>query len=304
MQIKKIHSYFLIIFSLLAFIFYLLIRNNLIQDNLYLLFFSFFLILTLGVSHGALDHLRGKKIFYPLLKQKWFLFFYPGYILLSLIVISSWVKFPTITLLLFLLIASYHFGEEDLGFFLENKGIFFSFISFLKGLLIITASFHFNFETTALFFQYLFVPSENYQTLIHYKTLLFSVNLILLVIGLINLLRNQIDKLVLILMEVLLIVISFKYLPLILAFTLYFCFLHSSKHILGLSKELDPGNITNGLKLFVIKAAPLTVLTAIVAVLFVILWSESISENIIKTIFIGLASLTLPHILLEVLDKK
>ena len=134
--------------------------------------------------------------------------------------------------------------------------------------------------------------------------MLFSVNLILLVIGLINLLRNQIDKLVLILMEVLLIVISFKYLPLILAFTLYFCFLHSSKHILGLSKELDPGNITNGLKLFVIKAAPLTVLTAIVAGLFVILWSESISENIIKTIFIGLASLTLPHILLEVLDKK
>lgn len=105
-------------------------------------------------------------------------------------------------------------------------------------------------------------------------------------------------------MEVLLIVISFKYLPLILAFTLYFCFLHSSKHILGLSKELDPGNITNGIKLFVIKAAPLTALTAIAAVLFVILWSESISENIIKTIFIGLASLTLPHILLEVLDKK
>ena len=63
-------------------------------------------------------------------------------------------------------------------------------------------------------------------------------------------------------------------------------------------------NIKNGLKLFSVKAVPLTSITALAAVLFVFLLSEKLDENIIKTIFIGLASLTLPHILLEILDKK
>ena len=36
------------------------------------------MILTLGVSHGALDHLRGKKLLQPILKKNWFIFFYQG----------------------------------------------------------------------------------------------------------------------------------------------------------------------------------------------------------------------------------
>tara|TARA_B100002019_G_C21228406_1_gene578671 strand:+ start:427 stop:861 length:435 start_codon:yes stop_codon:yes gene_type:complete len=132
----------------------------------------------------------------------------------------------------------------------------------------------------------------------------FSINLFLIIVGLIYLLREQIDKLVLILLEILFIILSFIYLPLILAFSLYFCFLHSSKHIIGLSSELDSENIINGLKLFSIKAIPLTLLTAVIALITVYYLDESLSRNIVQTIFIGLASLTLPHILLEILDRK
>ena len=134
--------------------------------------------------------------------------------------------------------------------------------------------------------------------------MLISINLFLIIIGLIYLLREQIDKLVLILLEILFIILSFIYLPLILAFSLYFCFLHSSKHIIGLSRELDSENIINGLKLFSIKAIPLTLLTAVIALITVYYLDESLSRNIVQTIFIGLASLTLPHILLEILDRK
>ena len=112
------------------------------------------------------------------------------------------------------------------------------------------------------------------------------------------------NDLVLILLEIILIIISFKYIPLILAFTLYFCFLHSSKHITGLAKELDGDDLINGFRLFAKKAVPLTVLTGIGAVGIVFFLNHSLTENIIQTIFIGLASLTLPHILLEVIDKK
>ena len=304
MELNKIQSRLLIIFSVMGILSYVLVYNNFIHNNLSLLFYCFFLILILGVSHGALDHIRGKRIFEPFLNKKWPIVFFPGYILLGLVVIISWIQFPPITLFLFLLVAGYHFGEEDLSFFKGGNGLIFSIIGFLKGFLIITLSFHYHFETTSLFFKYLMVPQNEYEFLIPYKSTLFSLNLLCLVVGLIYLFKENINQLVLILLEILLITISFIYLPLILAFSLYFCFLHSSKHIVGLSKELNPKDISNGLKLFSIKAIPLTLITAIAALLFVFLLSEKLDENIIKTIFIGLASLTLPHILLEVIDKK
>ena len=304
MKNKTIYIIFLSLFSLLGLISYLLIQKNIVEDNLNLLFFCFFLILIIGVSHGALDHLRGKKILEPIFKKSWYILFYPGYISLSLIVIVCWILFPVLTLLMFLLIASYHFGEEDLSFFYKGNGFIFNISSFLKGLLIITLAFHYSFDSTSIFFEYLLVPQESYENIIQFKSLFFSINLFLIIVGLIYLLREQIDKLVLILLEILFIILSFIYLPLILAFSLYFCFLHSSKHIIGLSSELDSENIINGLKLFSIKAIPLTLLTAVIALITVYYLDESLSRNIVQTIFIGLASLTLPHILLEILDRK
>ena len=304
MENKKIHYLMLLVFSIFGLINYFLIKNNIIADNLKLLIFCFFMILILGVSHGALDNFRGKNLFQPILKKNWFIFFYPGYILLSLMVIFCWTIFPAITLLLFLVVASYHFGEEDLRFFFKGKGYFFNLASFLKGLLIITLSFHYSHETTVVFFEYLMVPQIEYEKLTKFKSLLFSANLIFLIISLIYLFRKQINKLVLILFEIIFILLSFIYLPLILAFSMYFCFLHSSKHIVGLARELDSQNIRNGLKLFIVKAVPLTLLTAFFAFLSLYFLDQNINENIIKIIFIGLASLTLPHILLEILDRK
>ncbi len=304
MNTIRIHYFFLANFSFLALMFHFFFNDDFIDNNLYLLLFCLFLILSIGISHGALDNMRGKKILLPMLKNKWYLLFYPCYISLILIVIISWVSYPNLTLLLFLLVASYHFGEEDLSFFLKNKGILFNFISFLKGFLIITLSFHFNYETTTLFFDYLMVPEENYKFLTKFKSILFSTNLILATLGIIYLFKSHIDRLTSILFEILVVTLSFMHLPLIFSFTLYFCFLHSSKHIISLSRKLDPSNHKNGLKLFFIKAIPLTLLTAVTSILTIYFLGDNLNKNIIQIIFIGLASLTLPHIILEVLGKK
>ena len=302
--VKNIHITFLSAFSGLGLVCYALLQNQWIENDISLLIFCFILILTLGVSHGALDHLRGEKILKPILKKRWFLVFYPGYISLSLFVIICWILFPSISLLIFLLVAGYHFGEEDLSFFKEEQGLIFNMTGFLKGFLIITLSLHFNFETTLIFFNYLMVNITPFSDLSSYTSILFAINLLLLIIGTIYLFKNHLNELVLILLEIILIIVSFKYLPLILAFTLYFCFLHSSKHITGLAKELDGDDLINGFRLFAKKAIPLTVLTGIGALGVVFFLNHSLTENIIQTIFIGLASLTLPHILLEVIDKK
>ena len=303
-SVKNIHITFLSAFSGLGLVCYALLQNQWIENDISLLIFCFILILTLGVSHGALDHLRGEKILKPILKKRWFLVFYPGYISLSLFVIICWILFPSISLLIFLLVAGYHFGEEDLSFFKEEQGLIFNMTGFLKGFLIITLSLHFNFETTSTFFNYLMVDTTSFSDLRSYTPVLFAINLLLLIMGTIYLFKKHLNELVLILLEIILIIISFKYLPLILAFTLYFCFLHSSKHITGLAKELDGDDLINGFRLFAKKAIPLTVLTGIGALGVVFFLNHSLTENIIQTIFIGLASLTLPHILLEVIDKK
>ena len=70
-----------------------------------------------------------------------------------------------------------------------------------------------------------------------------------------------------------------------------------------MSNELDKNDFSNGIKIFIKKALPLMVVTAILYFVASILLSKSYGLNdvIIKVIFIGLASLTFPHILLEYL---
>ena len=106
-------------------------------------------------------------------------------------------------------------------------------------------------------------------------------------------------------MDFLSLVVLNLFLTPILAFTFYFCFLHSIRHSITLIFDLDK-SFKLGLKKFINKAVPLTVITC-VAFLIAILFRNNIyelNEAIYKVIFIGLASLTFPHILLEYLLEK
>ena len=70
--------------------------------------------------------------------------------------------------------------------------------------------------------------------------------------------------------------------------------------------ELDKNDLNNGLKIFIKKALPLTILTATFCLIGLYLLNNAYDFNssIVKIIFIGLASLTFPHILLEYLIEK
>ena len=97
-------------------------------------------------------------------------------------------------------------------------------------------------------------------------------------------------------------ILNYTFTPLI-AFTIYFCFLHSVRHIISISFELNENSFWNGFAVFLKKALPLTVLTAFLYLITVVFLSNTYGLNdvITKVIFIGLASLTFPHILLEYL---
>ena len=58
------------------------------------------LILIIGVSHGSLDHVKGKKLL-RIFNIKSTYIFYTSYILISAIVILTWIILPSITLIVF-----------------------------------------------------------------------------------------------------------------------------------------------------------------------------------------------------------
>ena len=70
--------------------------------------------------------------------------------------------------------------------------------------------------------------------------------------------------------------------------------------------ELNETDLNIGFKLFLKKALPLTFLTAAFCLvgLYFLNNAYSFNSSILKIIFIGLASLTFPHILLEYLLEK
>ena len=92
----------------------------------------------------------------------------------------------------------------------------------------------------------------------------------------------------------------------LIAFTIYFCFLHSIRHALSLVHEMNKKDFKKGFIIFLKKMMPLTILTSGVFLLSFILLNNyfSMQSSILKVIFIGLASLTFPHILLEYLVEK
>ena len=70
--------------------------------------------------------------------------------------------------------------------------------------------------------------------------------------------------------------------------------------------ELNENSFKVGAITFIKKAMPLTVLTAIFYLISLYFLSNfyQLNDAILKVIFIGLASLTFPHILLEYLLEK
>ena len=288
--------------SLIFFNFCILISPFYFMVNFEPIIFCLILILILGISHGALDNVKGKKLLY-LFGYRSLFYFYFVYLLISLIIVFFWVLFPNYVLLLFLIVASYHFGKEDTVFSFKEKFFIAEFLYFLKGSAVILIPLLFQKEKTNEIFQILnFYVFEsqlfNNQFLIAFLCLSFLSCLIIS-----N--NKNVNLKALMIMDFFSLIILNLFLTPVLAFTLYFCFLHSIRHSITLIFELDK-SFKSGLKKFINKAIPLTFVTSALFLIAVYFLNNhyKLDEAIYKVIFIGLASLTFPHILLEYLLEK
>ena len=293
----KINYYHSLIFFNLCILFsgFEYLRNN---D---LIIISLFLILSLGISHGALDHVKGKKLL-KLFNYNSITVFYFSYIFIGITIIFIWLLFPKILLLTFLVVAAFHFGKEDCEFIYNKTKL--NIIYFFKGSLVITAPLLFHKTETLEIFNILnFEVSENILISNEFLYLFLLISLFAHIIISIN---KHIDIKSLLLMDFISILLINYFLNPILAFTIYFCFLHSIRHSFKLSNELNKTSFIKGFKEFFVKALPLTILTAILFLISLFFLNNYLvfDSAISKVIFIGLASLTFPHILLEYLIEK
>jgi len=305
-KIKKINLKLSFIFFIFCNIFSLLtftINNFTISPLICLL-----LILSIGISHGSLDNIKGEKLL-KILKINNNSFFYLLYSLITVAVIVLWMIFPTICLIIFLIVASYHFGKEDTQFLIITNSYSNQISFFIKGSLIILAPIYFHFDETINIFKVLLVNNENFYYLLDFieknNILLFGIILSTLAHIVLFSINFETKKFAIFFDYFSILILNF-YFPPLLAFTVYFCFLHSVRHSITLILELDNHDLVLGFKKFLKKALPLTILTAIISLigLYFLNNTYNFDSSILKIIFIGLASLTFPHILLEYLLEK
>jgi len=305
-QIKKInfkHSFIFFLFCNIVSLPFIKAYNLSISPLVCLL-----LILIIGVSHGSLDHIKGRKLL-KIFQINNIITFYTSYFLLAVTIIILWVLLPTVVLIAFLIVASFHFGKEDTQFLIDNNSYLNQFLFFLKGSLVILAPLYFNFNETVSIFKLLLIENESF-----YQSLNVIENNNFLIIGIVLsalssiilfFKKFELRKFTIFFDYFSIIIINMHFSPLI-AFTIYFCFLHSIRHSISLITELDQESLRNGLLVFIKKATPLTILTAIFCLigLYFLNNNYNLDSAILKLIFIGLASLTFPHILLEYLIEK
>ena len=288
--------------SLIFFNFCIFLSSINFLKNENFLIICLLLIMSIGISHGSLDNLKGERLL-KILKIKEIKKFYFSYIGLSTLIILLWILLPNFLLSIFLLIASYHFGKEDTVFKLNIIGIKKDVLFLLKGSSIIIAPLIFNYDKTNEIF--LILKFDLFNEFLISKEILLLFLFLSFVSGLMLSKFKNIDDSTLSIMDFSSVILINYFLNPILAFTIYFCFLHSIRHSLSLIFELDK-NFDVGLIKFTKKALPLTLITAIVYLISIYSLNNFFELNnaIYKVIFIGLASLTFPHILLEYLIEK
>ena len=266
------------------------------------------LILIIGISHGSLDHIKGKKLL-EIFKLENVIIFYVIYITIALAIVMLWILIPSISLIIFLIIAAFHFGKEDTQFLIIENSYLHQFLFFLKGTLIILSPMYFHFDETVSIFKLLLIENETFYSSLNFieSNKILQISIILSTLSSIYLFMKdfKFKKFTIFLDYFSILILNYYFTPL-LAFTIYFCFLHSIRHSITLMFELNENNLYEGFRMFAIKAIPLTILTGLLCLIIIYFLNNNyeLDSSILKVIFIGLASLTFPHILLEYFLEK
>ncbi len=238
------------------------------------------MIAIFGVPHGALDTLFAQQAFELNTVQRWTKFV-AIYLLLSLLVFTFWLLFPTVFFIGFLAFSALHFADDI-------AHIRPSILSILYGINIILLPSIFQTNHLTTLYGYLI---EQADALILLKFMQpFAIVVASLTLIILFMKKNQIElhhKIDMISVSALMLFIH----PL-LAFTIYFCLMHSARHIIR-SKFFFMAQ-SNQRFMFML-LVPTGAVLIFCLFTFANMPANQLDENLIKLTFVTLAALTFPH---------
>ena len=238
----------------------------------------------LGLPHGAIDaYIARQEGLW--LSPSGLAAFTSVYILVTLFVIGAWVILPVLSLLVFLIISAWHFGADANAQKFAERWLF-------GGLVLSLPAFFHPFDVADLY-ETLSGHSARNIVSITRAWAPFAALSVIFIICIRSQEQPQRRKDIVTVLGL----IAFAWLlPPLVYFAIYFCALHSPTHFSRVIKLVPESDRPRA----VMQTVAFTVLTLIFAGLaFIALSVElTLGQSAVQTVFIGLAALTVPHMVL------
>ncbi len=239
-------------------------------------------IVVLGLPHGALDPWIAERIGIRNNPQQVFLFTF-GYVSIATLVVLIWAWLPTFSLLIFLAISAWHFSGDWKNSITQP-------LRLGAGALLLLMPIGFHTEIVMIIFEQL--SGENGSKLA--QTLALPTWLLVSAMGLFAGCAACHQQWRAAFEFLMLLALSYLTSPLIY-FTVYFCFMHSPRHLLSLFVMAPPQQHSRLVRMLL----TYTLVTLLLGGVLWWLWSTLPTDTLIlRLIFISLAAVTVPHMML------
>ena len=242
-----------------------------------------------GLAHGSIDILTAKRK-NIISSDKNNLIFLISYVIIPVFFFLIWLNFPNFTFTVFLVLSLLHFGISDKLYF--DKLISLIEIS-LRALIVFTLPIVFHNYETIQIVRFLYVSDEYLLTLTKFFEYLvyFIIPLMALFIYY-SFIKQNVGGI----LEIFIILFCFYFFKPLVSFLLYFCFLHSTRHLLNEKKLLNLS-----FKKIFFKTIPMTSIVVVGTFILLFLsyfFFKSSSLLFSSYIIIALFCFTIPHIIL------
>ena len=240
------------------------------------------LIVVLGIPHGALDTIFAHRLYGIRTPWDW-LRFGVVYLLLAALIVGLWMFAPVAFMIGFLLISVAHFsGDLAEGTTLVSRILY-------AGAVIIFPTFLHAEEMTQLFAQLVGLSAG--QTVVSGLTWLawaWCIGLVLAVLVCVR--RDWLTALEMTSVGVLTVLA-----PPLFSFTVFFCGMHSARHII---RTVIYSGRSSLLLLAAAAFLPMFGVVVASAVAWHLLKDTTLDARVLQIVFVGLAALTVPHMIL------
>jgi len=244
-------------------------------------------ILSVGIVHGANDLLLINKTFNSN-RSTFFQFFL--YLILVILFFIFFYNVPSLALLIFVILSSFHFGEHQWTLFEKTDNYFIKFFYFNYGLLIFSILFYFNFTEVVLIIKDI---TEQNINITFFKNLLFFSSLTTLSFSVV-LYKHLKNQLLIQLFFITFFLFSVYITDLLLSFAIYFVLWHSLPSILEQTKFLFGNSNKTQLKIYLKKALLYWIISIFGLVITYYIFKDSQSQ-LLSIFFSFLAAITFPH---------